>query len=149
MSGVLPAVADPAWRDPAWLTAVTGLLSALIGGMAAALTGRRRQGHTLDALKAIKRSADAANKGVNNSHSTNLRDDLDGVQATVTRLETGVGKLDSKVDVLADLLVGFERCSRQRDEATQARADTAHAAMHRRLDVLEAAQVPSPQQEES
>lgn len=149
MTGVLPAVADPAWRDPAWLTAATGLLSALIGGLAAALTGRRRQGHTLDALKAIKRSADAANEGVNNAHSTNLRDDLDGVQATVTRLETGLDKLDSKVDVLADMLVDFERCSRQRDEATQARADTAHAAMHRRLDVLEAAQVPSPQQEES
>ncbi|MCR2051967.1 DUF2746 domain-containing protein [Actinomyces bowdenii] len=149
MSGVLSAVADPAWRDPAWLTAVTGLLSALIGGLAAALTGRRRQGHTLDALKAIKRSADAANEGVNNSHSTNLRDDLDKVQATVTRLETGLGKLDSKVDVLADLIVDFERCSRQRDEATQASADTSHAAMHRRLDALEAAQVPSPQQEES
>lgn len=137
MSGVLPAVADPAWRDPAWLTAVTGLLSALIGGLAAALTGRRRQGHTLDALKAIKRSADAANEGVNNAHSTNLRDDLDGVQDTVTRLETGLDKLDSKVDVLADMLVDFERCSRQRDEATQARADTAHAAMHRRLEALE------------
>ena len=102
-----------------------------------ALTGRRRQGHTLDALKAIKRSADAANEGVNNAHSTNLRDDLDGVQATVTRLETGLDKLDSKVDVLADMLVDFERCSRQRDEATQARADTAHAAMHRRLEALE------------
>lgn len=149
MSGVLPAVADPAWRDPAWLTAMTGLLSALIGGLAAALTGRRRQGHTLDALKAIKRSADAASEGVVNSHSTNLRDDLDGVQATVTRLETGLDKLDSKVDVLADLIVDFERCSRQRDEATQARADTSHAAMHRRLDALEATQGPSPQQEES
>lgn len=150
MTGVLPAVVEhPAWRDPAWLTAVTGLLSALIGGLAAALTGRRRQGHTLDALKAIKRSADAANESVTNSHSTNLRDDLDKVQDTVTRMETGVDKLDSKVDVLADLIVDFERNSRQRDEATQARADITHAAMNRRLDALEAAQAPSSQQEAS
>lgn len=138
MIGVLSAVVEhPAWRDPAWLTAVTGLLSALIGGLAAALTGRRRQGHTLDTLRAIKRSADQINEGVNNSHTSNLRDDLDKVSETVTELRVGVGKLDTKVNVLTDMIVDFERNSRERDEATQARADVTHAAMTVRLDALE------------
>lgn len=140
MSGVLLAAAEhAAWRDPAWLTAVTGLLSALIGGLAAALTGRRRQGHTLDALAAIQRSADEINEGVNNSHPSNLRDDIDNVSEAVTELHVGMGKLNTKVDVLADMIVDFERNSRERDEATQARADVTHAAMNTRLDALEAA----------
>ncbi|MCR2052029.1 hypothetical protein NSA19_04015 [Actinomyces bowdenii] len=144
---------DPAWRDPAWLTAMAGMLSALMGPLAGGLTGRRGQGRALGALAEAEaqarpgppRTPSASTAGAVPSgpgpagpHEMRMREDLDRVQEAVARLETSMSRLDSKVDVLMDMVVDAERHARERDAALRAEAICDREAMITRIDALEA-----------
>ncbi|MDO4791828.1 MAG: hypothetical protein Q3999_05035 [Buchananella hordeovulneris] len=153
------AVEGPAWRDPGWLTAAGTVLTAALAGigtlLGVILNRQRRLGVGVQVAKAeaSAAAADAAatRAQVQNSHSTNLRDDLDakqaealaamaelstmmaGLQADVAALRTGQQHLTTRMDgVGADL-----RQLRHDHAVAREDARDSHIRIHARIDELE------------
>ncbi|MCR2051455.1 hypothetical protein NSA19_01005 [Actinomyces bowdenii] len=135
---------EPAMLDGASLNGIAAIITAVCTGLAAiagARWGRSKEEKrssarmarmSVDVLEARDHARDAAEKaGVAawqsaNEHPTNLRDDIDGVSAAVSRVDT-------KVDVLVDMLMDLERQNRDRHDALEKRSNVEHACLGDRI----------------
>lgn len=134
--------------DAGFLNGLAAVITALCTGLAAiagARWGRSKEEKrstarlarmSADVLEARDHARDAAEKaGVAawqsaNEHTTNLRDDIDVVSDSMRRL-------DSKVDVVVDMLMDMERVNRDRHDALERRANREHSRLDERIAVLE------------
>lgn len=160
------AVEGPVWRDPGWLTAVGTVLTAALAGIGTLLgVILNRQRHLGVGVQVAKAEASAAaadaaatRAQVQNSHTANLRDDLDAKQAealaAMAQLSTMVAGLQANLDALRrgqeDLT---QRVHGVSDDLRQLRHDHAtaredardsHIRIHARIDELEGRCPPQP-----
>lgn len=108
LAGALPV------HDPAWITAVGGLITACggvvggaLGALGAIIHGRRKTDAKLEVIKSL---ASDAKEQTTNSHGTNLRDDIDDLAASVAQLAGQVASIG------ADMRDGFRRMDHQLGE---------------------------------
>lgn len=113
---------------------ITGALVSAFGGIIVALLGLLAEGmrRNHNALRAVKKDTRASREQIQNSHSTNLRDDIDGL----------IEKVESVADAASQLVEGHGRLMRGqdllsthvnqlRDEQHQSRVDQAQERAER------------------
>lgn len=149
------AVSDPAWRDPAWLTAVGGLLVGVLTAMGTLLGIILNRQRRLDARLAVAnaRAADSADDTrtiraqVENDHPTNLRDDLDRVHESVLQLTATVIRVEASMKGSEQVLTQVsERVGSVETHVAQLREDASrkdhddhesHTRIHERITAIE------------
>ncbi|MDO4792496.1 MAG: hypothetical protein Q3999_08450 [Buchananella hordeovulneris] len=163
---IAQVVEGAVWRDPGWLTAAGTLLAGALAGIGTLLgVILNRQRHLGAGVQVAKAEASAAaadaaatRAQVQNSHATNLRDDLDAKQAeflaALGQVSTMVSGLQADLDALregqSDLarrVHGVSDDLRQlRHDHAVAREDArdSHLRIHARIDDLEARTPPQP-----
>ena len=117
LAGALPV------HDPAWITAVGGLITACggivggaLGALGAIIHGRRKTDAKLEVIKSL---ASDAKEQTTNSHGTNLRDDIDSLSAAVADLTSmtrdGFKRIDHQLGEAAARMTNIEARQTQSD----------------------------------
>ena len=137
---IAEAAGHPAWRDPAWVTSVAAVLSALGGWGGAVIAGRKTQKQTQKEIAATR-------EAVTNNHGTHIREDIDRVithqSDIMRRIDTLAAKIDlaevERSDQGAASAHRFTRLERAIDGllADVRSSHQEHARLHARIDKKE------------
>lgn len=126
----------PAWRDPAWVTSVATLLTALAGlwggfhiGRQGSKAAARSREETRAAIEETLEAAQATKEQVTNHHPSNLRDDVSEIQVQVAQTREQLAHL-------TDMFVAGQQASAARDDALRSSVDSINARSEQTHDAI-------------